>query len=283
MKKLLVCIDGSAYADNVVSHAAWAANRLNVGIDLLHVLHHPSDYQAPHDDHTGAIGLGARKDLMEELVKVDQQRAKLDQQKGHLILAHAEKKLKKLNVEKINPIHRRGSLPETIKDFEKDADIIFIGKRGEQANLESEFLGSNLEKVARSIHKPLFLVSRYLKPIHKFLIAYDGKDNANKAVDFACLSKLLQGLECHILTVGQDLPDASGPAIKKLQKAGYKVVSHHEDDGQVDKVIADYVAEKSMDLLLTGAYAHSRVRTLLLGSTTSKLIKSCHVPVMLFR
>ncbi len=268
MKKLLVCIDGSAYADNVVSHAAWAANRLNAEIDLLHVLCHPSDYEAPHDDHTGAIGLGARKDLMEELVKVDQQRAKLDQKKGHLILVHAEKKLKKLHVEKINPIHRRGSLPETIKDFENEADIIFIGKRGKQANLESEFLGSNLEKVARSIHKPLFLVSRYLRPIHKFLIAYDGKDNANKAVDFACSSKLLQGLDCHILTVGQSLSESAGFAVKKLQKSGYTITNHHETDGQVDKVIADYVAEKSINLLLTGAYAHSRVRTLLLGSTT---------------
>jgi nucleotide-binding universal stress UspA family protein len=31
-----------------------------------------------------------------------------------------------------------------------------------------------------------------------------------------------------------------------------------------------------------GAYGHSRVRNLILGSTTTHLIRTCHVPVMLF-
>ncbi len=63
--------------------------------------------------------------------------------------------------------------------------MIFIGNRREQANPDSEFLGSNLEKVARLIHKPLFVVSRFLRPIGRFAIAFDGKDNAKKAVDYA--------------------------------------------------------------------------------------------------
>lgn len=283
MTKLLVCVDGSAYADNVTTQAAWAAKHLNAEIDLLHVLSPHSDYDVAFSDHTGSIGIGARGDLMEALVKVDHERGKLDQQKGRLILEHAQEALKKAGVQKINLLHRRGNLSDTIKEFESNADIIFIGKRGEQANPESEFLGSNLEKVARSVHKPLFLVSRYMHPIYKFIIAYDGKGNANKAVDFACTSDLLKNLECHLITVGADYQTEVGEAVKKLAHAGYNVTVRNETNGHIQEVIQSYVEANKINMLLMGAYSHSRARTMLLGSTTAQLIKSCHVPVMLFR
>ena len=283
MTKLLVCVDGSLYADNITTHAAWAAEKLNCDIDLLHVLRRHSDYQAPHDDHTGAIGLGARSGLMQELTKVDEERAKLDQQKGRLILEHSEKALKKAGIDNVNAIYRRGSLAQTITEFEDDADIIFIGKRGEQANPDSEFLGSNLEKVARTVHKPLFLVSRYMRPMKKFLIAYDGKEHAEKAVDFACSSALLKGMDCNLLMVGQDSEANMSRAAEKLKAADYTVKMHHEKTGSVDEVISRYVDDNGIDLLLTGAYSHSHIRTMLLGSTTAKLIKACHIPIMLFR
>lgn len=283
MTKLLVCIDGSLYADNICTNASWAAKRLNAEIDLLHVLRRSSDYQAPHDDHTGTIGVDTRSDLMEELVKVDEERGKLDQQKGRLILEHGEKALKAAGVEKINLVHRRGSLSDSIKEMEDSVDMIFVGKRGEQANPESEFLGSNLEKVARLIHKPLFVVSRFMRPIERFVIAYDGKDNANKAIDFVVSSPLLKGLECHLLTVDQSATIDSSEAIQRLQAAGYTVKSHNEKSDQIDQAIASYVTSNKIDLLVTGAYSHSRIRNVLLGSTTASLIKACHVPLILIR
>ena len=85
MAKLLVCIDGSVYADNLCTYAAWVAKRINAEIDLLHVLRRTSDYQAP-TDHTGIIGLDARSELLEELTRVDEERGRLDQKKGKIIL-----------------------------------------------------------------------------------------------------------------------------------------------------------------------------------------------------
>ena len=283
MTKLLLCVDGSLYADNISIHAAWAAKRLNADIDVLHILRRQSDYNAPSSDHTGTLGLGARSRLMEDLVKVDEERAKLEQQKGRLILEHVDKNLAEAGIKNINTIHRRGDLGETIQEFETDADVIFIGKRGEQADPDAEFLGSNLEKVARLVHKPLFVVSRYMRPLRKFLIAHDGKDNANKIVDFVCQSELLQGLECHILTIQDSGLDQTNDAVEKLKTSGYKVVSHCEKSKHVGDVIAAYVVDKDIDLMLIGAYSHSRVRTMLLGSTTTNLLKSCRISMILMR
>lgn len=283
MYKLLICIDGSSYADNICNNAAWVAKKLNAEVTLLHVLRRHSDYQASLSDHTGSIGLGARSELLEELTKVDEQRGRFDQEKGRIILKHGEKILKDAGVENVNILHRRGSLVDTVKELEPEMDMIFIGKRGEHANMESEFLGANLEKTARAIHKPLFVVSSVVRPIKRFLIAYDGKASVSKAVDFVCNNPLLQGMECHLLAVETGDKIDTTTTEKKLRDAGFDVKIKHEKNNHPDDVIANYVKAHDIDLLLTGAYSHSRMRSILLSSTTASLIKSCKVPLLLFR
>jgi nucleotide-binding universal stress UspA family protein len=54
-------------------------------------------------------------------------------------------------------------------------------------------------------------------------------------------------------------------------------------NGVVETAIADYVEDSAIDLLVLGAYGHSRIRELLIGSTTTELLRSCHVPVFCFR
>ena len=284
MAKLLVCIDGSAYADNLCTNAAWVAKQINASIDLLHVLRRPSDYQAP-TDHTGLMGFEARSNLLEELTKVDEERGRLDQEKGKIILEHGAKILQKAGAETINLVHRRGSLVETIQEFEDSVEMIFMGKRGEHANINSVFLGSNLEKVARALHKPLFIVSSIIRPIKRFLIAYDGKDSVRKAINFITDQPLLdKGLECHLLVVERAKGDIeTSEAVQKLEKVGFKTTLRVEQNSHADQVIASYVVENEIDLLITGAYSHSRMHSLLLGSTTASLIKACKVPLLLFR
>ncbi len=284
MPKLLVCIDGSIYADNLCTNAAWVANRINAEIDLLHVLRRPSDYEAP-TDHTGLMGLEARSHLLDELTRVDEERGRLDQKKGKFILEHGAKVLKKAGVQTINLIHRRGSLVETIQEFEDSADMIFMGKRGEHADKNSIFLGSNLEKVARAIHKPMFITSSVIRPIKRFLIAYDGKNSVNKAIDYICDQPLLKnGLECHLLVVERNKGDIeTSEAEQKLSKAGFQTTIKTEQSPSPDPVISTYVEKNEIDLLITGAYSHSRIHSLLLGSTTASLIKSCKIPLLLFR
>ena len=285
MSKLLVCIDGSAYADNLCRNAAWVANQIHAEVDLLHVLRRPSDYEAP-TDHTGLMGFEERSSLLEELTKVDEQRGRLDQDKGKIILKHGARILQQAGVETVNLLHRRGSLVETIQEYEDSVEMIFMGKRGEHANIDSAFLGSNLEKVARALHKPLFIVSSVIRPIKRFLIAYDGKDSVRKAIDYLTTQPLLKdkGLDCHLLVVERNEGDIdSSEAGQKLEQAGFQTTLRVEQSSHADQVIAAYVKENEIDLLITGAYSHTRIRSLLLGSTTASLITTCKVPLLLFR
>jgi nucleotide-binding universal stress UspA family protein len=284
MAKFLVCVDGSGYADNVCVNAAWAAERMGASVDALHVLRTHSDYAAPGNDHTGTIGVDARDELLDALTKVDEDRGRLDQQKGKMILAHAEAFLKDAGVAEVDTLHRRGALAETITDLEDGIDMVFMGKRGEHEVPNSAFLGSNLEQVVRSVHKPVFVASSVVKPIKRFLIAYDGKDSIRKAIDYIAAQPLLKGLECHLLCVepAEGYIDTSS-SVATLEAEGYSVVRASEQTEDHGAAIISYVEGQDIDLLVTGAYSHSRLRSFFLGSTTEALIKACHVPILIFR
>jgi len=68
----------------------------------------------------------------------------------------------------------------------------------------------------------------------------------------------------------------------RLEKAGFEPKCHMLP-GVPEDVISRYVEEEGMDMLIMGAYGHSRIRQLLIGSTTTEMIRRCRVPVMLFR
>jgi len=48
-------------------------------------------------------------------------------------------------------------------------------------------------------------------------------------------------------------------------------------------VISRRVEAGGVDLLVMGAFGHSRIRSLIIGSTTTEMIRSCKIPVMLAR
>ncbi|HRW07232.1 MAG TPA: universal stress protein [Caldilineaceae bacterium] len=285
---ILACVDGSSYTDSVCAQAAWAAQRLQAPVQVLHVQPTHTDYAAPRD-LSGAIGLGAKSSLLEKLTQVDEERGKLDNQKGKVILEHASSELTDAGIGgEVTPIvtlHRRGSLVETISELEATTQLILLGKRGEHADFARLHLGSNLERVVRSAHKPVMVAARSFHPIHRFVVAYDGGASTRKAIDYLAQSPLLQGLDCHLLKVGADSEENRrqlAEAESTLQQAGYTVHALLQQ-GHADDVLADYVKTEAMDLLVMGAYGHSHIRTLIIGSTTSNMLRSCLVPVLMFR
>ena len=88
MNKVYACIDGLATTAAVIDWAAWSARRLNVPLELLHVLdRHPE--HALVSDYSGAIGLGAQESLLQELSALDAQRSQLAQEAGRQLLVSA--------------------------------------------------------------------------------------------------------------------------------------------------------------------------------------------------
>ena len=164
--------------------------------------------------------------------------------------------------------------------------MLVIGKRGEGADFAKLHLGSNLERVVRAMHKPVFVASRAFKPVERFVIAYDGGASANRAVDCVANSADAQGPPLHA-AVGRrrhrrKTVRASTLPARILRDAGYTVEALLLQ-GDPDEVIGARVESEHEGLLVMGAYGHSRIRSLVIGSTTSAMVRRCKIPVLLIR
>jgi nucleotide-binding universal stress UspA family protein len=283
LQKIIALVDGSLYSASVCDHAAWIAQRTGAPVELIHVLgrREASDTH----DHSGAIRLGARTALLEELAELDAQRAKLISHRGRAILEDAQALLEKAGVAEVTTRLRHGDIVEAVADVESDARVILIGKRGEAADFARGHLGSNLERIVRASHKPVFVASRAFRPIAKVLVAYDGGTSAMKAVDHIARSPLFQGLAVHVVTVGSATPEVTkGLAdAKAMLKAAGIDAETSVLQGQPETALAKLVEEAQFDMLVMGAYGHSRIRSLIIGSTTTAMIRACKVPVVLMR
>jgi len=284
VSKLIALIDGSIYSQSVCDHAAWAAARMRAAVEVLHVLGRRDVSSAPVN-LSGNLNADARDTLLAELAELDAQKAKLSQRRGRVILDEAKARMAADGIVDVTARLRHGDLVETLLEFEVDADLVVIGKRGEAADFAKLHLGSNLERAVRSSRKPILVAARAFRPVRRFLIAFDGGRSALKAVDHVARSPVLAGLECRVLTVGADTAETRkclDDAVAMLRAGGYTVEAGIEA-GQADAVIARRVETDDIDLLVMGAYGHSRIRSLIIGSTTTEMVRACKIPVMLFR
>ncbi|MCT8158760.1 universal stress protein [Pseudoruegeria sp. SHC-113] len=282
MSRIIALVDGSTYSESVCDYAAWVARRKGSSVEVLHVLGRREGAQS---NLSGNIGLGARSKLMEELAELDIAKAKLAQKRGRAILEDAEARIRAAGVEAVTTRLRHGDLVEEATAAEEGADLIVVGKRGEGADFAKGHLGSNLERVVRASKIPVLVASRAFKPVERFLIAYDGSAAAMRAVDHIARSDVFGGLEAVLLNVGEEETKARRAiegAEAMLKGAGYTVRSEIAT-GNPKTVITEQVKALEADLLMMGAYSASRLRSLIIGSTTSEMIRSCHVPILLFR
>lgn len=281
---ILACTDGSIYAQSVYDHAAWAAGRLEATIHVLHIIDPVNESTALHN-FSGTIGLDSRQKLKAELVQLEELRGRAAQTKAAAILESAREYFRTKGIENFSADAIHGHLAESVEQYESQVDLLVIGKRGESADFQRQHLGANLERVIRTCHHPVWVASRAFKPIQRLLIAYDGGPSARKAVEYAATSPLLRGLECHILTVGSPhgkIDDDITAAHQRLAEAGYSV-QHHRVNGHPEEVFSRFIADHKIDLLVMGAYGHSRIRQMIVGSTTTAMVRTCHIPVLMFR
>lgn len=282
-EKIIALVDGSIYAASVCEHAAWISGRTGAAVELLHIMGRRQG--ADQQDLSGSIRLGARTRLLEELATLDEQRARVANEHGRAILDDARALVEKAGATEVTTRLLQGDLVETVAELQAETRVVLIGKRGEAADFAKGHLGSNLERIVRVSQKPVLVASRAFRPVNKILVAYDGGASAQKAVDYMAQSPLYQGLELTLVTVGNADAQTQSKlklAADKLRAAGLQVDTR-QIEGQPDSALGALIDAEGFDMLVMGAYGHSRIRSLVIGSTTTEMVRSCKVPVLMFR
>ena len=287
MKNILLCTDGSNFSQIGYGYAAWIAKRMNASIEVLYVTDLRKQKATQTENFSGSIGVGAYQKLLEQLVELESQTAKVNHQRAKIILEEARIFLIENGVNQVNSIHRTGFLVDCFQEFEAKSDLIVLGKRGETAGFATEHLGANLERIIRTSNKPCLVTPRDYSPIKRVLFAYDGGKSCDKALKFLVGSPTFKDLELHIITIAKNHDTDS--AEKYLKAAELKAIQGNFKpicqmfDGETEKIMGEYVDRHNIDFLVMGAYGHNRIRHLVIGSTTAQMLRRCHIPILLFR
>jgi nucleotide-binding universal stress UspA family protein len=284
--KILACIDHSSYSTGVCDYAAWAALQLVAPLELAHVLDRASQ-QSQRSDLSGSIGLGAQEDLLEQLSSLDEQRNKLAQEGGRRLLDGAKQRALTAGTSAQDTYARQwhGDLVDTLLDLQHDVRLFVLGQRGEAGESASRHIGSNLERVVRALHRPVLVVPKLFNTPQKIMIAFDASATTKKGVEMVATSPLFRGLECHVVMVAADSGARHEELVwarTTLETNGF-TVSVTLMQGDAEHVLTEYVQANGIDLLIMGAYGHSRIRQLIVGSTTTTMLRTSSIPILLLR
>ena len=278
MTNVIACIDGSTASATVCDYAAWAAQRLDAPLDLLHVLDH-SRYPVTAD-YSGNLALGGREHLLQELADLDAQRNRLALEQGKVMLEAAHARVVAAGASEPSSRQRHGDLVDTLVELEDGMRLLVIGKQGEEHNGVGAQVGDNVERVIRAVRRPILVTTGEFAPPQTIMLAYDGSETTRKGVTMLADSPMFKGLDCHLVSVGksEDLQWASD----KLSDSGHQVTSA-QLEGEVEPALHAYQQSHNVDLVVMGAYGHSRIREFFVGSTTNKMIREAKVPHLLLR
>lgn len=283
MEHILACIDASTYADSVCDLAAWASKRLQMPVELLHVVQR-KDAVAARGDLSGSIGLGVRTSLMEELVQLEAADAKLQVERGRMLLAAGENRLREAGAFDVRTLHRHGGIVETILEREEDARVVVIGKRGASHEFADGHIGSKIERVVRASVKPVLIASRQYTEPQSLIFAYDAGPAAERALERLIVSPIFEHLPVHVVMADTESAahrEALELAATRLR--GGRPVETTLQKGRPEAVISAIVERTPNAMLVMGAYGHSPIRTLIVGSTTTTMIRTVRIPVLLVR
>ncbi|MDQ8193887.1 universal stress protein [Coraliomargarita sp. SDUM461004] len=282
MKNILICTDGSNYSHEACLYGAWLSQHTNASISVLYVTD-LRQFEIPAvADFSGSLGIQPFEGMVSQLHEVEEVKAQF-------VKEHALKTLQGAGVDevKITFHHETGLLVDVMSDYADMADLVLMGKRGENANFATEHLGSMLERVLRSVEQPCLVTNRQFKPIDSIAIAYDGGASCRKALNYIIANEPFRSMDLHIIVcVEGHKEDEATQRLNEAEavlKAAALAPTCQMLTGEVETAIAEYVVQSDIDLLLLGAYGHSRIRELLIGSTTTELLRSCYVPVLCFR
>jgi len=185
-----------------------------------------------------------------------------------------------------------GNTPlETVLLHARYSDLVIIGQ--DESNKESAGTTTRgfIEQVLLGAGKPVIVVpyaGQFDKVGSRCLLAWDGSREAARAADDA-MPLLVKADLVEVVVINEGSNSAAGHgAIPGADIALY--LARHGVKAQVNNIASgidvgntmlSHAADTSSDLIVMGAYGHSRVREWIMGGATRMLLDTMTVPVLM--
>jgi len=276
-KSILLPIDGSEYSATATKYAIQAAEHYKASITALYVIDVKKLAAPLLNDVALCLGITAVPNLEETyrstLFSIGETALEVCSRKCRMADVPCTTKLK------------TGIVADAICQEAHAVDLVVMGHRGEASEWGSRIFGSVFEATIRQINRPVFIVGKYRQQISRILVAYDGSNHANNVLRIAADLCSTENIPMHVLVAG--LPDEDE---RELQD---EIVSYMRNqtvdwtferaDGDPAEAIIVRANELNADVIAMGAYGHSRIKELLVGSTTEYVLRNASCPVLVFR
>jgi nucleotide-binding universal stress UspA family protein len=283
INKILIPTDGSANSLTALEYGIYFARKLNASLTGLYVID-VNLIQGPLlTDISGSVGMPPYEGFFDTIEK------SLDEKADFILKEfqdHCQSAGLKFEVKKI-----LGKISPAIIEEAHNADMILMAKKGEHFHLtEGALLGSVAESVTRNSGKPVLVTPANFTEIKSMAIAYDGSPSASKALSLSLELSRQNAWPLSVIIVTSDekkaasltaqVEEAKKKAAEVLPTADCKTIIL---SGKESDEIIKFINEGNVKLMVMGAYGHNRLRELLLGSTTSQVVRKSPIPVLLIR
>ena len=275
IKHILVPTDGSDSAAHGVRYAAGMAQRYGAKLHGLHIvdvklLEGPflrdvsaSWGTAPYVNYQGNISL-----ILEE--------------RGGSALETFRQACEEAGVECETEL-MTGLVARSILEKAELTDLVVMGRSGEHSEWLEGLVGSTTQAVVRRASCPVLVTADETPGSDRFMVAYDGSNYARRALQVAADVCVDWQARLDVLAVGDDRADAWLEEARSYLEPHDLTVEYERRDGDPSEVIVEYATEFKADLLIMGAYGHTKVRELVVGSTTAYAMNHSPCPLLLTR
>jgi len=183
-----------------------------------------------------------------------------------------------------------GRLADTVALHSRYADLAVLGQQNPDDPRLSGW-GAVIEQTLFSSGRPVLVIpyaGRFATVGRTVLIGWNARREAARAVNDA-LPLIAAAEQATVLTIDPDGGlDGHGeqPAADialHLARHGLRVTAAHVPSCGISPgdVLLNYAADTSADLLVIGAYGHSRMRELVMGGVTRTLLERMTIPVLM--
>ena len=279
-RKILVPVDGSHSCLHAEELAAAIAKNFKSKITVIHVVSHELL-------HAGlALRYRVPPSVRTEITDLLSQTAKK-------IVWDAEALFKEEGIEVDTRVIEDQDPAEAVLRVAKDEGygLVVMGNRGE-TEIEVFSLGSIAEKVSRHAECSVLIVKEKTKP-SKILVAIDGSESAEKALEYAVELAKKHKARVTLLNVGESKLFSFKPEVVKevgehiLSEATTKVkgleLNTRLEFGNPAETIIEVAEKENYDLLVVGSRGLSSVKRFFLGSVSDDVSHHAKSSVLIVR
>ena len=285
MEKIILCTDGSTFSETNYQYGAWFAQQCSAPIEVLY-LSERRHSKRKLKNLSGSIGFNASESLLERIVQVEHDYARLEQEKSAEILSHAQEVFETAGLYGNSYVHHEGDLIEDLREEEAQADLVIIGKCGSTGLSAERHIGSQVERMMRSLAKPCLVTCKAYKPVDKIMLAYDASPPCKAAFLQLIQLPFIQNHELHLVQVvkQEDLPALSHLKELQSQAQAAKIETKIKlMTGDIEDSLQSYIAQHEMSLLVMGIHGNRPIRSLIVGHTATHMVQETQIPVLLYR